>query len=526
MTSEAFNATRFWSIMTSILLLIFLLNIDYTAVTMTLTPIAKELNIDLNILQWLLSSYVLLWGALVVPCGRLADMYGKKKMFLIGTSIFALGSLVLGLGQSIWVLIGGRLIQGLGGALMSAPCYSIIFSAAPKHMQGFAIGILTSASGVGLSVGPPFSAWIIEEFGWRWIFLMNVPLCLIVVAFCSRLLDSDVKSETKQHINYFVAFMLTAGLALFFFGLNQFEVWGWQSLQLWGVIFAGIFSLIMFYQLDHRLEPDPQNQTLPKVLINNKPYRALLYVNFAICFIFSLTLIAINLLLQNVYEMSITETGLFMLWFTLIMGILSPVSGKISDKIGLKAPIWLGTCFMLLGCAFYLFISREASSNTAGAALFLVGTGISLMFSPLNTMMFRLVPEKEMNTGAGLFTAAMMIGHTFAAIIVTSLLVYWGIYVMPQTMTEMGTTLNLEQQAQITQVMGQAKHDLTQLTDFSASELEQGKNLLKELFVKGFHINVILGLIMMTLAVLNLYLKVRHVNLSAEKNDVTPAMIH
>lgn len=521
--TSSFSLSRFWSIMGCTLILIFLLNIDYTAVNMTLVPISKELNIDLNILQWLLSAYVLIWGALVVPCGRLADLYGKKKMYLIGLCIFTFGSFILGVGSSIEVLILGRVIQGIGGALMSAPLYSIIFTTAPKHMQAFAIGVIASASGVGLSIGPPLSGWIIEAVGWRWIFLINVPLCLTVLALSIFIMPRDTHQKTDQKINYLVAFLLTAGLGIFIFGLNQFEIWGVSSPLLWFVILTGLTLLILFYTLDHRLEKKPQNQILPRSLLHHKPYLGVLYVSFAICYFFSLTLFAISLLLQNVYDLDISETGVFMLSFTAIMGILSPLSGRITDKVGLKRPIGLGVFLLLVGAACYLMILPSSPLIMTGTALFITGVGMSFLFSPLNTLMFRLVPAADMNTGAGLFTAAMMMGHTFAMIVVSSFLVYWGTYLMPGLLDSLNLQFSAEQQNQLISILGQAKHDTTLFTLFSGDEIGQAQHIVKDLYVSGLHANVALAMILISFSGFLLFKRLKNVNIT--DGDSTPEHI-
>lgn len=521
MSTETFSMKQFWSILGCMLILIFLLNIDYTAVNMTLVPISQELNIELNTLQWLLSSYVLIWGALVIPCGRLADLYGKKKMYMIGLCIFTLGSFILGIGNSIEVLIAGRLIQGVGGALMSAPLYSIIFTTAPKHMQAFAIGIVASASGIGLSVGPPLSGWVIELIGWRWIFLINVPLCLSVLALSVFVMPKDIKNEVQQRINYLVAFLLTAGLGVFIFGLNQIEIWGADSPLLWFMISTGLVLLGLFYYLDHRLEKNHLNQILPKSLLHDKPYVSVLYVAFAICFFFSLTLFAITLLLQNVYDLSVPETGLFMLWFTAIMGIMSPLSGKITDKVGLKRPIALGLFLLLIGGGFYLMIVPSSPLIMTGSALLVTGLGMSLLFSPLNTLMFRLVPAKDMNTGAGLFTAAMMFGHTFAMVIVSSLLVYWGSHVMPGLLESLGLEFSTVQQNQLIEILGRAKHDPELFTAFSGNEVETARQIVKELYVSGLHANVVLSMIITSISAFLLFKRLKNVNIAVGDDETT-----
>jgi len=182
MSSLSFIPFRSWMVLLSIGVLLFLINIDYTAVNLTLVPIAEEINADLNSLQWLLSAYVLVWAACVIPAGRVADLYGRRTTLIIGLILFMGGSCLTGLGHSLEVLILGRVLQGIGAAIFSAPSWAVIFTTAPPEKQGLVMGIVLSFCGLGLATGPTLAGFIIEEANWRWIFYINIPLGIIVIA--------------------------------------------------------------------------------------------------------------------------------------------------------------------------------------------------------------------------------------------------------------------------------------------------------------------------------------------------------
>lgn len=156
-----------WLLLLTICLLVFLMNIDYTAVNQALLPIADEIKVNLNDLQWLLSGYVLVWGALVVPAGRMADIFGKKISLIVGMVLFMAGSLLTGTGHSIEMLVAGRVFQGIGAALFSAPAYGLVFTSMPPERQGMALGIIGGIAGLGLAAGPTLAGFIIETIGWR-----------------------------------------------------------------------------------------------------------------------------------------------------------------------------------------------------------------------------------------------------------------------------------------------------------------------------------------------------------------------
>ena len=186
-----------WIVLIAIGVLIFLINIDYTAVNLTFVPIAEEIKTDLSSLQWLLSAYVLVWAALVIPAGRMADLFGKRRCLITGLLIFLAGSALTGMGQSIDILVLGRVFQGIGAAIFTAPAWASIFTLAPPEKQGFVMGIILSFSGLGLAAGPTLSGFIIEEMSWRWIFYINIPLGFIVIATLLLYAPKDILPEER-----------------------------------------------------------------------------------------------------------------------------------------------------------------------------------------------------------------------------------------------------------------------------------------------------------------------------------------
>ncbi|MDK3160896.1 MFS transporter [Kamptonema cortianum] len=234
--------------------LIFILNIDYTAVNLTLVPIAEEIQTDLNNLQWLLSAYVLVWAAFVIPAGRLADIYGKRNALIAGLIIFMAGSCLAGLGQSLEVLILGRALQGVGAAIFSAPAWAFVFTTASPEKQGFVMGIILSFAGFGLATGPTLAGLIIQELSWRWIFYVNIPLGFLVIATLLIYSQKDEVASNKQKVDILGTLLLSAGLCLCVYALNQIEVWGLQSPLLWGTAALGLSLLGVYYLRDRMQE--------------------------------------------------------------------------------------------------------------------------------------------------------------------------------------------------------------------------------------------------------------------------------
>jgi MFS family permease len=164
------------SVMTllSISILIFLVDFEYSAVNLSLKTIAEETGAPLNFVQWVLSSYALVWGAFILPAGNLGNIYGQRRMFFVGLCFFIAGSAIAGASENIETLIFSRIVQGLGAAIFIPPAYSITFSIIPENKKGITLGIFSTVAGVGFAIGPSLSGLILDYLNWQWIFWLNV----------------------------------------------------------------------------------------------------------------------------------------------------------------------------------------------------------------------------------------------------------------------------------------------------------------------------------------------------------------
>jgi EmrB/QacA subfamily drug resistance transporter len=511
---------RMWSLLTTVGVLIFLLNIDYTAVNLTLVPIASETKSDLNTLQWLLSAYVLTWAALVVPGGRFADLKGKVKTLNFGIIIFMLGSALTGIGHTAWALIAGRILQGLGAALFSAPAYGLIFSSTPPEKQGLAMGFIGALAGLGLAAGPTLAGWIIDSIGWRWIFYINIPLGLLVIFALKLFAEKDYAQENAVRINYRSSSFLILGMALFFFALNQFEVWGLEDPRLWGLATAGLGMLAYFWRYDKR----QKNSTIPKSFLKNKAFMGTIWSILISAYVFSMSLVLIALYLQNTLKLSAAEAGYTFLAMTLALGVLSPIGGKLADKMDIRIPINVGFGFGILSCILMMFWQSHTSLAFVIIGLLMAGIGLGVSFPSINTAMFRTLPSAEINSGSALFTMAMMIGNTLSVIINTSLLVFVARPFLLKSIRDQGLIFTPEQTQQLLDLTGKIDHGVSQFNLFSADLKMTAMILVDEAFLVGFRTCMGLGVLLLATGILIIQARLKN-SVSSTSVGVMPAHI-
>jgi len=480
---------RSWIVLISIGVLVFLLNIDYTAVTLALVPISEEINADLNSLQWLLSAYMLIWAAFVIPAGRIADLYGKRNTLIAGLALFMLGSCLTGLGHSIEILILGRVLQGFGAAIFTAPAWALIFTTASPEKQGFVMGIILSFAGFGLASGPTFAGFIIEEASWRWIFYINIPLGLIVIAILKFYGAKDILPKGQQKIDYVGTLLLAAGLCVFVYTLNEIEVWGPKSLYLWGGLTLGVMLIAGFIFRDRK----QKIRMIPSHLFKNRPYMAASVGVFLIAMNFSMVLVLMGLYLQNTLHYSSYEAGLIFISMTISMGFLSPIGGKMIDAFGLKGPMVLGALCTALGVGLLAFLGTDSSLIYIVTALFIVGTGLGAYFTACNIAIMRAVPQEDLTVASGVYTMFMMVGNTLSIILATSFVVLFGRNHLLQSSQIQGVPLSPQQHQDLVAIISKVEHSASQLTDFPPELVPQLLSWTDQAFVYGLTLNMMIG---------------------------------
>ncbi len=445
-----------WFILSSVFILALLLNIDYSAVNLILVPISRDFDEDLNVLQWLLSGYTLAWASVAIIGGRLSDIYGRRRMFFIGVWIFSIASLICGVAWDTWVIMLGRALQGVGGGLFVSPLYAIIFMETPEDKRGRSMGILGISCGIGLAFGPSIGGALLEWLSWRWIFYINIPLCLIAQGVMYIFTHKETIDSTKKKIDIQGAALLGATIIMFLFSINQAEVWGLGSLLFWS--FIGISILLFFAFLTH--QSNRENRLIPKNFFNNTPYLGCLVGFSFFQYVFASMLLMVNLYLQNILNYSAYETGIIFFSMTIALGLLSPFGGKMCDRMDGRIPICLGT--FITGIAALWFSTFDAHTELLPVifSLALAGTGLGISFPSFNAVMLKTVDSSLLNTASGVFSVGTCMSLSLGVIISSSMLTGLGQIFLEQTLP---LNLSPEDYSSLITYIAGVHHDIKEL---------------------------------------------------------------
>jgi len=386
-----------------------MINVDFTAVNLSIATISHLMHSRLAEVQWILSGYMGAWAAGVVLGGKLSDTYGSKKIFLIGVALFTLASALAGLSIAVWFLILSRCIQGFGAALFVPSAYGLIFTNVDSAKQGQMLGLLGGAVGFGLAVGPTVGGIILHLLSWRWIFFINVPFGIIALMLISSK-ATQPKLEQAGKINWFAAVCLIGIIFLGLFDIQsvnqhqEFEIRYWLSVI---ICLSSLFIYVLWQW--NSASPFMQFRLFLKREFSVSVF---LYIIFQLCFAGVLFVMA--LYMQNVMGLTGLEAGYAFLAVTIMFGLLSPLSGRLMKKISLRRLLTIGMVALCISC-FGLGILTRSDEWVILLIMFLIfGFGLGMTFPALNTSMMNSLTQQDIGVGSGIFTMSGALANSIS----------------------------------------------------------------------------------------------------------------
>ncbi|MDX6625831.1 MAG: hypothetical protein QOE56_820 [Solirubrobacterales bacterium] len=244
---------------------------DFSAINVALPTMESDFNTDINTIQWVVNAYALTFGVMIVTGGRLADMFGRRNAFFLGTAIFASMSALGGAAQTEAWLIASRTLMGIGGALMWPAILGMTFSILPEEKAGLAGGIILGAAGLGNAIGPLIGGVLTDLASWRWIFFLNVPISIFAVLVTYALVHVE-EPESKDHkIDYTGVTSLSLGLVSLLVALDQVSDWGWGDPKVIGLLVVCVVALVAFLPIERRAGT---HALVPKEVMRNESFTA------------------------------------------------------------------------------------------------------------------------------------------------------------------------------------------------------------------------------------------------------------
>jgi EmrB/QacA subfamily drug resistance transporter len=383
--------------------------IDSSVVGIAVPAIQKSLSSDIVAMQWVANGYLLMLGALILVGGGLGDRVGRRRIFLIGIVAFTAASLLCALAPSAALLIGARMIQGIGAALLVPQSLAIISASFPRDVRGRAIGTWAAASAVTTSLGPPLGGFLIDLWSWRAAFWINLPLAVIALYLTWRFVPESRDEGAEGPIDWLGAALAVLAFGALTFGLSAISEGQVSALLIAAVIIVGLIGIVAYVVVEQRAA----NPITPPALFRSKIFTS---VNIVTVFLYGalagiLFLLPFDLLNRRGY--SAAMTGLIMLPFGLIIGLFSRFTGGLADTYGPRPFLVIGPLLVGAGSAGFALVIPDLWLGVVMPVV-LVGFGMAILVSPLTTAVMNAVPEGKSGAASGISNAASRLAGVFA----------------------------------------------------------------------------------------------------------------
>ena len=397
---------RRWWTLGAVSLGLFMIMLDNTVVNVALPSIQQSLGLSLSELEWVVAGYALTFAALMLTGGKLADLLGRRRIFVAGLVVFTLASLACGLAGSAEVLIGARVVQGIGAAMMNPATLSIITATFPPKQRGTAIGIWAGVSALALAIGPLVGGLLSEHVDWSWIFFVNVPVGIIAIAAAYAFIDESRDTSRDQRPD--VPGLVTSGIGLFAltYALIEANTHGWGSTRILGAFAIAAVSLAAFVVLELRQRRPMLDLTLFRNATFSGANVAMLLVALAMFGVF----FYVSLYVQQILGYSPVEAGASFLPATILIAVLAPQVGRMVDRIGSR---WLtGTGMLLLALSLVLFSRLGTGSSYWDIlpGLVVMGVGMALTMTPTTAAAMGSVPRDQAGVGSAVLNSMRQVG--------------------------------------------------------------------------------------------------------------------
>ncbi len=391
--------------------------VDIAAINVALPAVEKAFRTDVDTIEWVVNGYMLAFAVLMVTCGRLADTFGRRRIFFMGLLVFGLASLAGALSGSAGVLIGARVVQGTGAALLWPSILGIIYSSVSDDRKGIAVGLMLGAAGIGNAAGPLVGGFLTEYASWRWVLLINIPLALAAGIITYFAVDRQPSDGGRKHVDYAGIATVSLSLVALMYALNQSTTWGWGSYKTVSLIALSAAVMVLFVLIERRTA----EALIPKDVMSNIPFM----LASAIMFTVIPALFGLLLYMPQYYEKFFGYTplraGASLVPLLLTFALTSPVSGRIYNHLGPRMSIFIGMSLTLAGTLAIIIFGFGHSYYGFLPGLIVSGAGFGFAIPSITTAAVGSVLESRASLAGGIVYMFQLVGGALGLAVVTTI---------------------------------------------------------------------------------------------------------
>ena len=419
MRAQLFAAeNRKWWTLAALSFALFMIMLDNTVVNVALPSIQRDLGIGVSELEWVVTGYALSFAVLMLTGGKVADMVGRRLIFLLGLAVFTVSSLLCGLAGTAELLIAARVLQGVGAAMMMPATLSIISATFPPRERGTALGIWAGVSAMALAIGPLIGGLITVHISWNWIFYINVPVGIVGLAAGWLIIPESRDTSREQRLD--LPGLVTSGVALFalVYALIEANSKGWTSPLILGLFVLAAVSGTAFVLLE-------LHQRLPMfdvTLFRNPTFAGANTVALLVSLAMFGVFFFVSLFMQNVLGYSAVKAGVAFLPMTILIILVAPVAGRVSDKLGSRWLMAGGMTLVGFSLLVYAQLQPDSSYFALLPAMLLGGVGMASTMTPMTAAALSSVPVDKAGVGSGMLNTFRQVGGALGIAVMGAIL--------------------------------------------------------------------------------------------------------
>jgi len=460
---------------------------DFTALNVALPAMEADFDVDVGTIQWTVNAYALVFGMGLITGGRLADMLGRRKIFFVGLAIFAGFSVLGALAPSADVLIGARVGMGVGGALMWPAVLGMTFAALPPDRAGLAGGLILGVAGLGNAIGPLIGGVLTDEFSWRAIFWLNVPVAAFAGLTVAKFVHQPPVEATERKIDYAGIATVSGGLVALLLGLDQAVDWGWTDPRVLGLFGLGVALLITFMVIERRVG---EAALIPPDVLADRGFRAACLTVLMLSAVFFSIILYAPQLMEKVLGYTALKAGFAMLPMLGLFAIVAFMTGRLYDQLGGRRVIIAGTALLAAGPLVVSFFGSDSGYPVLIPGLVLVGVGAGFFYPSITTAAVTMLDASRSSLAGGITYMFQIAGGAIGLGLTTALFTSRSEDVVVSEAQAVGLRMTGDQAGVIHGVLAGTEPGTAAFNQFDTSVADQVLDVVKDSFVSGVQLSL------------------------------------
>lgn len=386
---------------------VFVVANDFTAFAVALPAMQATLKADVSTIQWILNGYALVFGVFIVTGGRLADMFGRRRIFVAGAAIFALFSAIAGSTDNVAVVLTARGLMGVGGAMLWPATLGMTYALLPPSRAGLAGGLILGVAGMGNAIGPLLGGMLTDTLGWRWIFFLNLPVAALCIAVVLSVVDADRSAEQERKIDYAGIISLSVALFALLLALDMGSDFGWTSAPVLGLLALSATGLVAFGFIERWAG---SRALVPQAVLRNPVFLAANVVTLLNSAVFFAVILYVPLFMTRVLNFSAIESGFGLLPMMVTFALSSFVAGSLYERIGARTSVCIGALLLAVGMVLLSRVHADTPYGGLVPGMVVLGAGVGLFYSSITTAAITALDPSHASLGGAIVYMSQIAG--------------------------------------------------------------------------------------------------------------------